>query len=694
MPLLDLNSAIVEIHQAVDQNRRRNLRSPFFFMVGAGISYPQIPLAAQIRERCVSEARTYGKLIPPKSEAPIDSYSHWFEQAYPQPDNRQRYLRDLMDNAVISRANFRLAHLLLEKTPANLVVTANFDDLLSRALTLFGRTHIVCDHPRMLQRVDLRSDDVQIIHMHGSYWFYDCCNLKQEITERAELQKDTSFTMLSLLDNILWAHTPLVVGYSGWEGDVFMNALHRRLSTGLRTKVYWFCYKKREAEGLPQWLTINPNVCIVTPEQPEVGDRASAHSGAATESSARLLSASAAPREDPALEAAAIFDNLIAKFNLRAPELTRDPLRFFTARLKRSLIGDADKMASDVYAIHSVIARLEVLGSQADELPQRSKTESLLESFRDAVRQSKYREAIHIATAMPLAELAPEQLNELIVALEGARSALQDDSQEVLESCDRIVAASDTLAAKADLNLTLGAHIAEALYRKGRILIDTERYVESLAASDEVLQRFGDTDDPAVNKFLARSFGNKMLALWRLDRNEDADSAFRSFLQRFDHSTDSDVKVQIARAFYNKGTTVALSGRHEDALAAFDKGLLWISGDAEAGGREFAARLLANKAAALFYLGHYDQTLTTCGELSRRFEMSKDLSLQESLARALYWRGGALLNLNRSREAAAAYDELLLRFGDATEPDVQDLTRGAQLGRQAALERLNAEAKP
>ncbi|MGD0772659.1 MAG: SIR2 family protein [Candidatus Solibacter sp.] len=173
-----------------------------------------------------------------------------------------------MENAFISRANFRLAHLLLENTITNLVVTTNFDDFLSRALSLFGRRHIVCDHPRTLERIDLRSQDVQIIHIHGSYWFYDCCNLRGEISDRAKGSSATSFTMLSTLDDILRAHSPLVVGYSGWEGDIFMDALRRRLSAALRTNLYWFCYRRRDAETLPDWLKASPNVCVVAPDGP------------------------------------------------------------------------------------------------------------------------------------------------------------------------------------------------------------------------------------------------------------------------------------------------------------------------------------------------------------------------------------------------------------------------------------------
>ncbi|MGA2144557.1 MAG: SIR2 family protein [Bryobacteraceae bacterium] len=267
MRLVGLKAAAIEIRQAIDQCRSQGLPSPFFFMVGAGISHPPLPLAAEIQARCKEKAHEYGKDAPPPSSAPIDAYSYWFEQAYPHPEHRQRFLRGLMEKSPISPANFRLAYLLLESTVANLVVTTNFDDFLSRALTLFGRRHIVCDHPQTLERIDLRSEDVQILQIHGSYWFYDCCNLRGEISDRARSSPSTSFTTPSMLDAILQAHSPLVVGYSGWEGDVFMTALQRRLAAALRTNLYWFCYRRRDADALPAWLRASPNVCAVVPEE-------------------------------------------------------------------------------------------------------------------------------------------------------------------------------------------------------------------------------------------------------------------------------------------------------------------------------------------------------------------------------------------------------------------------------------------
>jgi hypothetical protein len=176
----------------------------------------------------------------PVGATAMERYSHWFCEAYQQPLQRQRYLRKLIEKKPISGANFRLAHLLLDKNISNIVVTTNFDDFLSRALTLFGKQHIVCDHPRTVERIDTEQDDIQIVHMHGTYWFYDCCNLKEEIEARSDVSQQTSLTMSALLDDIMRRHSPIIIGYGGWEGDAVMAALKRRIENTLPYNIYWF----------------------------------------------------------------------------------------------------------------------------------------------------------------------------------------------------------------------------------------------------------------------------------------------------------------------------------------------------------------------------------------------------------------------------------------------------------------------
>jgi hypothetical protein len=110
--LISLSDAVSEIKQACDLA----VDTYPFFLVGAGISHPQVPLAGQITEECRNKAIGLGRTGESQHTDAMNLYSHWFEQAYPQPIQRKNYLKSIIENKPISRANFRLAHLLLGET--------------------------------------------------------------------------------------------------------------------------------------------------------------------------------------------------------------------------------------------------------------------------------------------------------------------------------------------------------------------------------------------------------------------------------------------------------------------------------------------------------------------------------------------------------------------------------------------------
>jgi hypothetical protein len=143
---------------------------PYFFVLGAGVSVPSVPLAREIVEHCKQSVTNAEEIVPTTDDA-LDAYSFWFDRAYPQPINRQRYLRSLIANKPVPAACLRLAHLLASKRLSTLVVTSNFDDFVSRALTVFSVAHTVCDHPDTVDRIDLAGQDINIVHVHGSYKF-------------------------------------------------------------------------------------------------------------------------------------------------------------------------------------------------------------------------------------------------------------------------------------------------------------------------------------------------------------------------------------------------------------------------------------------------------------------------------------------------------------------------------------------
>jgi hypothetical protein len=60
-----LESAISHILQACNESKEnentKQKKKPFFFLVGAGISHPNIPLAPEIERDCKRIANDYGR---------------------------------------------------------------------------------------------------------------------------------------------------------------------------------------------------------------------------------------------------------------------------------------------------------------------------------------------------------------------------------------------------------------------------------------------------------------------------------------------------------------------------------------------------------------------------------------------------------------------------------------------------------
>ncbi|MBI4490118.1 MAG: SIR2 family protein [Deltaproteobacteria bacterium] len=448
--------------------------------MGAGISHPPIPLAWEIEEKCKAIAKQYGRTEQPPGLSPLDAYSHWFAKALPNPIQRQRYLRKLIEGKPISQANLRLAHLLLEETITNVVVTTNFDDFIAKALTLFGRSPIVCDHPLTVERIDPEQDDLQIIHVHGTYWFYDCCNLRGEIEQRAQPSVQTTLTMASLLDYILSHRSPLVIGYGGWEGDVIMTALQRRLHSRLPYNLYWFCYRQAQLKSLPDWLKIHPDVYfVVPPEQTPRGQPVAAEPPERigrpedqVEMPSRVEARGLLENEGdiPTLPAQQVFDKLIRTFGLKAPNLTSDPLGFFSKHLGSSLPQEdalsARKAESDIYYIRSVIERIDRAKRwETETVPV---IEPQLERIRDAMRRSQYREAIELGAAIALGDLTETQLRELMDAMDSAAFGLDDNSEEEIKGYELVNAVGGILLDRNPDDPLLREQVARALERLQR----------------------------------------------------------------------------------------------------------------------------------------------------------------------------------------------------------------------------------
>ena len=206
---------------------------------------------------------------------------------------------------------------------------------------------------------------------------------------------------------------------------------------------------------------------------------------------------------------------------------------------------------------------------------------------------------------------------------------------------------------------------ANTLFQKGVALGEIGRTEEALAAYDEILRRFGESDAPALREQVAMALLNKGGTLASLDRPEEELAAYDEVLRRFGESDAPALREQVAMALFNKGVWFGTFDQTQEALAAYDE-ILRRFGKSDAPVlREQVAKALFNKGFRFSALDQTQEALAAYDEILRRFGKSDAPELLEAIARALFNKGNKLGALDRPQEALAAYDELLQRSAKA-----------------------------
>ena len=151
---------------------------------------------------------------------------------------------------------------------------------------------------------------------------------------------------------------------------------------------------------------------------------------------------------------------------------------------------------------------------------------------------------------------------------------------------------------------------------------------DTLAGCEEMERRFGDSKDPAVQKWVAKALVIKGIAFGNLQQPDNALTAFDEVLRRFGTIETSALQANVGSALLLKASILLGLDQFEDSLAVGD-------------------------------------------ELMRRFGASETPALQDMVAKALVNRGIAFSALRRPDldNALAAYDEVLRRFETGRVPD-------------------------
>ena len=330
--------AIKEIKQAYQFCNTENQEYPYFFIVGAGISASVVKAARGIIDDC-KKICGYSALDA-EVEKKQDEYSVWFSKAFPHKETRRKYLENLIKDKPIPEDAVKLAQILCSNQVTNLVVTPNFDKFIFEALDILGEKNIkVADLPSAIPKIDINSKSINIVHVHGTYEFYDCCNLGYEIEERA--QEDGTFSVKSFLANVLCSRTPIIIGYSGWENDIIINALKERLKMPLKYKMYWFCYSKEDYDNIPECIKyrdidkqiLNEDIIFVIPKieiNKYEGKNINKLNQIENKEGDRENFLNEKEILNKNLHATTVFETIIREFSIPVPEIIKNPIGFLT----------------------------------------------------------------------------------------------------------------------------------------------------------------------------------------------------------------------------------------------------------------------------------------------------------------------------------------------------------------------------
>ncbi len=477
---INLTEAINLIKTTVDLNS-----NPYFFVVGAGISVPEIPLANEIINICKQKVKlrsdTYYDECMKDTEKdesdPMRYYSRWISLAYPNRIDRSNFFKKLISKAKISSANLMLAQILSSKKIANTVFTTNFDDKIKAALELIGEKDFFISENAMDNLVITPySKSIQIVHVHGTYHFYDCANIESEISGIAA--QSGTISSSTVLKNFLASQAPIIVGYSGWENDVIMSCIRERLNYPTPLSYIWVCYSQTDYDLLPKWLKENDNICFVLPEELNKECKENDDSHFAFDMDQNDLV--------KRIDSKDFFNELISNFQLEAPALFVNPFSYYSKHIREVLPEHEDVLHLKHWA-----QRMQYFGNNE------SKFEKLVKDMEEASIHSDFDRAGEILLKIAKEELNSNDLkfvcNSLIRDLLKKENSVVDFEKIILFH----IALVDFVKSRKDLCVDNQKEVLrKALFVKANIkdkdkyLVLIDKIIEATESSEELVSNY------------------------------------------------------------------------------------------------------------------------------------------------------------------------------------------------------------
>ena len=222
--------------------------------------------------------------------------------------------------------------------------------------------------------------------------------------------------------------------------------------------------------------------------------------------------------------------------------------------------------------------------------------------------------------------------------------------------------------------------VAEALVDRGNAKAGLGDREAAIAAYDDVVARFGRSHASHLQLTVAEALGRRANACRQCGDREAAISAYNEVIARFGNSDDSDLKWRVADALEGKGEISAEHGDWDDALAAYEEIVARFGESDDPDLRWPVASALAGRGHTYRKRGNHAAAMVAYDEVVHRFGDSDDTDLDWQIANALIWRGNASVELGDSKAALAAYRQVIARFEDSSDSHLQSQVAAALMG--------------
>ena len=295
---------------------------------------------------------------------------------------------------------------------------------------------------------------------------------------------------------------------------------------------------------------------------------------------------------------------------------------------------------------------------------------------------------------------SPRELVDISARMAGEMDSLNAETQALHQTALARLMESSALTGYRDELMAMmpaelrpvapAAQAAKELFETKIAMLNSERtHEDTLAACEEMALRFGESEDPAVQEWVAKALVNKGVAFRELQRPDDALAACNDVVSRFGTSNAPALQEQVAIALFDMGGDLFLISRFEDSLAASDEIVRRFGASDKPALQVMTVMALIAKETAFRVLQRPDDALAACDEALLALSRFKDsLAAGDEVSRltavALVVKGTAFRALQRPDDALAAYGEVVRRFGTSRAPGLVR-TVDLALGRGAYL---------